>query len=283
MQLDRHASSSGDFSSSKKKTGSKSKSLKSPVSPYEESEYKTFDMRGRLMSVLKDATETKFVEGDGDDELSGLTSEEEIQRKTKPKSPRRPEASSPRATLQAPPVRSDSKKKPKERESGKDARKDVSKDSGRESGKESPKEFGGREPGKGTVKRGLIAKIESGELTITERALRALVRVQALVRRFLTVRLLSKKSQDRKMIAREIVETEDFYVNKLRTIILFYERPLREALRSSEPILKEGQIDLLFSEISNILACHEGSTKSSFQIFFFFNLTFSEIQHFWRS
>jgi len=91
---------------------------------------------------------------------------------------------------------------------------------------------------------------------LTDQQLRALIRFQANMRRVLTMRQLANKSEVRMRIAQEVVQTEEFYVKQLRAIVLFYERPLREALRR-EPVLKEGEIDLVFSEVGNILACHE--------------------------
>jgi len=63
--------------------------------------------------------------------------------------------------------------------------------------------------------------------------------------------------------AQEIVETESIYVEHLRTMVVKYERPLREALRGPSPILTEVQIDLLFSEVGNILVCHESWLSSN--------------------
>jgi len=52
--------------------------------------------------------------------------------------------------------------------------------------------------------------------------------------------------------------------------MITYERPLRESLEKPHPILAEDQIDLLFNEIGNIMACHQRFLSLPLLAFMFF-------------
>jgi len=108
------------------------------------------------------------------------------------------------------------------------------------------------------------------DVLLTAAQVAAIVRLQAAVRRRLTVKRLSHNVERRRLISMEILETEANYVGNLTVLCRYYERPLRNRLAAaaaagqatSDVGLTEAQLDCLFGEVSNILDCHDAILRA---------------------